>query len=344
MTQHMLFETNGWYSQYPPGHSALLSLGVLVGLPWVIPILLTTASMLLIYLAAKKMYGSFTAQVALILSIFCPFMIFMGSSFMNHVSSLFFTSLILFLFCLWEEKPRAGLMALLGCGVGGLLLCRPLEGAALGLVFGLFALPRVLKDSLYSHVLAGALAVFVFIGLFFSYNFLTTGDFLLPGYFKLWGANHGLGFHESPWGESHTPISGLRNELYDLSLLNEFLFDWPIPALLPIGLFLLLSRKIGIWDMRITLAFFFIPFTYFFYWHRDAFLGPRFLYSGTAFLIPLLSHALVSGIASLDTRSIKIPNLFRSVKTIPSFFHQCPSLFPLWKSYGHSPTLLSDQQ
>ena len=98
-----------------------------------------------------------------------------------------------------------------------------------------------------------------------------------------------MGFHTSPWGDSHTPLMGLRNELIDLGLLNSFLFEWAIPALLPLGAFLAMGLALRKWEGRLVLAFFAIPIAYFFYWHRDAFLGPRYLYEGLPFLMPLVA-------------------------------------------------------
>jgi len=40
-------------------------------------------------------------------------------------------------------------------------------------------------------------------------------------------------------------------------------------------------------------AFIAIPVAYLFYWHRDAFLGPRYLYSGLACLAPLTARGLL---------------------------------------------------
>src|SRR5712664_2857151 len=35
-TQHLIVDEHGWYAQYPPGHSALLALGLWVGASWVV--------------------------------------------------------------------------------------------------------------------------------------------------------------------------------------------------------------------------------------------------------------------------------------------------------------------
>ena len=142
-------------------------------------------------------------------------------------------------------------------------------------------------------VLAGAIGPVVAVGAYLAYNAATTGDPLLPGYIKLWGADHGLGFHTTPWGEVHSLVAGLRNELTDLALLSSLLFEGPIPALIPAGLLFAAGWASKRWDHRLMVGFLAIPLAYLFYWHRDAFLGPRYLYSGLAFLVPLTARGLL---------------------------------------------------
>ena len=67
------------------------------------------------------------------------------------------------------------------------------------------------------------------------YNSLTNGNPLLFGYVVKYGAGHEIGFGHSAWGEGHTPLKGIVFSGHDLNMLNRFLFEWPIPALLPIG-------------------------------------------------------------------------------------------------------------
>lgn len=313
ITQHMIFDSSGWYSQYPPGHPALLSIGVLLGASWLVNITLSISTALLLYLFTKRVYGSATAQVVAVLLALCPFLVFMGSSFMNHVPTLFFVSLFLISFCKWEEDSSAFWLTLSGLAMGFAFLCRPLTAIAVALPFALDSGIAAIREKRTLSLLPGVLGGSAIAVLAPIYNQLTTGDPFLPGYLKLWGAGHGLGFHTSPWGHAHTWFTGLRNELTDISLLNEFLFEWPLPSLLPLALFFMLSPRLSKWDRRLFVAFAMLPIMYFFYWHRDSFLGPRFLYTSIAFLLPLSARAISEGVILLANRKFKVPGLFRPV-------------------------------
>lgn len=299
-TLNMVFGDSGWYSQFPPGHSLLLTVGVWLEMPWLVPVFLSIGTAGLLVAFACSAWGRATATVTGFLLLLCPFFWFMGASFMNHVSTLFFVSAALFSLARWEREGGAaqsrgegGWAVVAGAALGGAFLSRPLTALAVAVAMGLVLL---LVDRRRSGMGMAALAFLSVASLYLLYNAATTGNPLVPGYVELWGSAHGLGFHLSPWGEVHTPWTGFRNELVDLSLLNVFLFEWPIPSLLPLGVALSAGWFAGDrWAGRLTAAFVAIPIAYFFYWHRDAFLGPRYLYSGIAFLVPLTARSLVLG-------------------------------------------------
>ena len=299
---HMIVDPSGWYSQYPPGHSALLVPGVLAGVGWLVPVALSLGTFAFLTGFARIVWDRATAVVVALLLLLSPFFWFMGASFMNHVSALFFVSACLYCLARWERDDTAGWAALAGLALGAASLSRPLTAVAVGAVFGVVALLR--DRGRWKGVVAGAIGFVGLASLYLLFNAATTGHPLLTGYAELWGAAHGLGFHPTPWGEVHDPIDGLRNELIDLSLLNLFLFEWPIPALWPLGIALAAGWIEDGWSRRLVVAFFALPAVYFFYWHRDAFLGPRYLYAGVAFVVPLSARALVEGWNRLGGRFV----------------------------------------
>ena len=291
--QHMLVDGGRWYSQYPPGHSALLGIGAALGVAWLVPVALSVGTVLLLYAFTRQAYDLATARTTVVVLALAPFFWFMGASHMNHVSALFFVSAFLYLLVLWEGRGSPALLFGAGLAVGAALLSRPLTALAVGIALTPFVLATAWRKRIVGSLLAGALGALVPIVLYLAYNAATTGDPLLPGYIKLWGADHGLGFHLTPWGEVHSPLAGLRNELTDLALLSSLMFEGPVSALLPAGLLFAAGWASKRWDQRLMLAFIAIPVAYLFYWHRDAFLGPRYLYSGLAFLAPLTARGLL---------------------------------------------------
>ena len=291
--QHMLVDGGRWYSQYPPGHSAILGLGVGLGVAWLVPVALSVGTALLLYGFARRAYDLATARLTVILLALAPFFWFMGASHMNHVSALFFVSAFLYLLVRWEERGAPGILLGAGLAIGAAFLSRPLTAVAVGLAMAPFVLLTAFRKRDKVSAGAGLAGVLVAVFLYVAYNAATTGDPLMPGYIKLWGADHGLGFHSTPWGEVHTLLAGLRNEITDLALLSALLFEWPVSALIPAALLFAAGWGSRKWDTRLLAGFLALPAAYLFYWHRDAFLGPRYLYSGLAFLVPLTARGLI---------------------------------------------------
>jgi hypothetical protein len=111
-----------------------------------------------------------------------------------------------------------------------------------------------------------------------AYNVATTGSATLFGHDLLWGASHGLGFHRAPWGVSHTPARGLELvNLYFLRLQN-YLFETPLPSLVPAMTALALARRLTAFDRYLLASSALLVTGCFAYWHDGFFLGPRFFY------------------------------------------------------------------
>lgn len=314
MSQHMLFEDSGWYSQYPPMHSLVLAVGVLLGDISFIPAFLGAGALCFVFLFTKEIFGTRVSLLTLLLFIISPFFLFMSASFMNHVSTLFFLSGFLFFFHRWESRFTSWYIVLASLFATGAFLSRPLTAIAFCFPFVLSAISISLKGKRSHGLIIGFVTSLLAPLSLMWYQSVTTGDPLLSGYIKLWGPGHGLGFHVSPWGDSHTPITGLRNELGDLRLLQEMLFEFPFPALLPLGFYLISGASLSIWEKRLLWSAISLPICYFFYWHRDAFLGPRFLYESILAFIPLTALVFVKSMKFLDTFNFKIGNLFHPVR------------------------------
>ncbi len=294
--QHMVINDGRWFSQYPPGHPALLALGLLVGLPWLIGPLFTAGTIVLVYLVARRLMGEGPARLAAVLYLISPFALFMGASHMNHVTTGLFLALALYAAVSAEDaKSGYGWVALMGLALACAATVRPLEAAAWTAVLGSWLLSR---RGLGAALLAAAACLLGILPLL-AYNAVTTGHPLRFGYTLLWGAGHGLGFHTDPWGFPFTPLEGFANTALDFQRLNIVLLSWPFPSLVfLIAALLLAARDSGRRKGMVLLSGLFLaaPLAYFFYWHRDDFLGPRFL---SASLVPAILLS-VAGIVALD--------------------------------------------
>ncbi len=276
-----------WYSQYQFLHPFLLMLGVLLGTPWIINPLLGALTVMVIYLLGREVYLETTGRLAAILACFTPFLFNMSAEFMNHATSLFFTTLFLLFYFRTIRKRKWHYAFLAGAFLGLVANVRIYTAFLVGLPFAFYSIYWAVQEPrrfLFNFLII-LFGFLLLTSLNLLYNWLTNGDPFLFGYIVRWGAGHSVGFGKSGWGMRHTPLRGLFNIGHDLNLLNKFLFELPIPSLLPLGLlfasgtrdkrdWLLLSLFLSLWA------------GHFFYWYHGIAFGARFLYEATpAFLL-----------------------------------------------------------
>jgi hypothetical protein len=307
------------YSQYPFGHSLLLALGTLMHAEWLVNPLLGSAEVVVLYFLGKELYDERTGRITALLGLSSPFLLFMSSEYMNHASGLLFLSLFLLFFfrtirpmrgpesslipCPSSHTPSLSLAdpLLSGLSLAMALNIRPLSAAAVSLPIAGYCIYLLVKSrwrTLPAFALL-LLAVLFGLGAYGLYNYLTTGNPLVPGY-EAYGmlqyghARWGLGFGARGFEElgAFTPLRGLVQTGNNLNGLNLYLFQSPIPGLfLVVLLFLTLTRNPTDWVLLASFAM--LPILYFFYWFQDLCFGPRFLYEGLAPVLLLSARGLV---------------------------------------------------
>ncbi|MCZ6918870.1 MAG: hypothetical protein O7I93_18995 [Gemmatimonadetes bacterium] len=276
----------GWISQYPPGQAILLALGFLVRAEWLVNPLLGGIGVLLVYRIAMGMYGPKTARTAVVLWAASGWVLFMSATYMNHVGATTF-ALAAWALVLGTRRVTRWQAAGAGLFLAAVAATRPLDAVAAALPLGVWLLQRK-RWVLGMWMTAGALPVAVVWGFV---NWRTFGDPFALGYTALYGPEHGLGFHADPWGRSYTPLVGLSNLAVAVRRLHIHLFEWPVPALLPVAVWALLARRHGPSDLVLAAGVMAAPLLYFFYWHSGFYPGPRFYYVAAPFLVLATARA-----------------------------------------------------
>jgi len=303
--------TDRWYSQYPPGHPFFLLLGLLLKIPWIINPFFGTLSCILLYNVALQYYGEREARLSVILFAISPFALFMSSSFMNHVTTLFFMLLFIYTFNKFQHNNSSFLAIIAGLSLGTMLNIRPQEALVIGVLYGMFYLMKKPAKKNYLPLLAFITTVAIMAGILLLYNYKTTGDPFLFGYQVRWGRGHAFGFSSEPiaYSPPHTPLRGLVHTLSNFFALNQYLFEWPLPSLIPLVIFWTpFFFKKNSCDYRLFWGFLAAPIIYFFYYFQDLCLGPRLYYISLPFIIILTAKALfqiIQGISSLRSCSEK---------------------------------------
>jgi 4-amino-4-deoxy-L-arabinose transferase-like glycosyltransferase len=290
-TDFLVDEGGRWYAQYPPGQSTLLALGVLARAPWVVNPLLCALSAVFVYLAAAEVYGRRTAFLALGFFSLSPFVWFMAGERMSHPGTLFWLSAALAAFApalAGKPRPFPGWRALAGGVLLGLAVStRPLCGAAVALPLLLGALAG---HKPAARALAAALGAAVGALPLLAFNAATTGLPWRFGYEALWGTS-GWGFGQSQWGPPHTPAEGFRHLLHNWDAAAKYLYEWPVPSLLPLLGLVFLPRLERMDRVLIgTLAA--LSLAYVPYFFQDHCLGPRFLFAGMPAFVILSARGL----------------------------------------------------
>ena len=278
---HMVEQDGRWYSQFPPGGPAMLAVGELVKAPWIVNPVFGGISVAAFGSALR--WGGVRAGVALaatLLFAFAPFVVFQSASHMNHVTSLTWllvaTAALARASAFDVERPAAGFICGIGLGIAATI--RPLDAAAWAIPAAVWLGYRAVCRGHWRAFLLSGVGVALPMACMFYVNSQMTGAATRFGYTVLWGPSHGLGFHESPWGENHTVARGLALTAAYLNRLNDFLFEWPglslVPAFAALG-FAYVRTAIERY-MLVSAAF--VLSAYFAYWHSGFFLGPRFMF------------------------------------------------------------------
>jgi hypothetical protein len=295
------------FSQYPAGGPAMLAIGAFVGAEWLVGPLFGAASVLLFAALLRRIEPSAAVRLgATLVFAFSPFVAFMSSSYMNHVTGLTWILLGMLGLARVMERPspriRDGLM--LGLGLGMAATIRPLDAAAFAMPAGLWLLVRSVKRGGWVSPMASGVAIAVPVLLLLWINARTTGSPLLFGYTAYYGPDQGLGFHRTPWGDLHTPARGLELlNIYFVRMQSYFL-ELPIPSLLPAIAAFAFTRRLSAFDRYLVATAALLCGLYFTYWSDGFYLGPRFLFPilpmlalWTSRSVPLLWDRLGAGMA-----------------------------------------------
>lgn len=178
-----------YYGKYPPGWPLILSLGVLLNVPWIINPLIGLLTMVLIYLIARENFSKDTALFAIFLTLFNAFFIFNSASYFSHASAMFFIALFVYFYFRYLDNASENLnYVFMGIAGGFALLIRPYTAMASLLPFGLHFLYRSIRSQELRKSIKGVLLAVLFFGLFISaylgYNYAQTGDPFLQPYMK----------------------------------------------------------------------------------------------------------------------------------------------------------------
>jgi hypothetical protein len=301
-------EDGKWASIYPFGHPLVLTPGIVLGVPWLMPPLLGAAAVALLFFLGREVYSSRTGIAAATLFTVSPFFMMTASNFMSHNTA---TLLLLAALVSIQRANRRPLLYTVLCGIflGLLFNTRPLTGLAAAIPIGVFILFGLLKDRRgrrdallrIGGLSCGAALMML---CYFGYEYGASGDLLSLAQNQAGGDS--LGF-----SGQHSLAKGLSNEQTQLSLLVLVAHNWP----LEIGLILVALPFLAVtrnrWDWLLGGLVLSLAGAYTLYALDGIMHGPRFWYE----TLPILMLLSVRGVESLVALLAALTAMLRSLAT-----------------------------
>lgn len=296
---HLVVHHFEWFPQYPPGWTALLSVGVLASVPWLVNPLLGALVSLAFCALGSAMWGPSRGRAVGLVSALCPFLVVLHASHMSHTSALLACVAAVWQWVRYKKGAGTGAGVLAGLLLGGAFLIRPFDAVLVGLGIGsdLIMSLLVTSKSLRRTALSGLAIVCGFAGpmaLFLLYHRAVAGSWFVTGYELYF--QQGLLAHFVTGPQEIPFVAALSTNVLKMSswmaALNKILAQLPLPALVLLLPALGVTRKNRALLWGIPLATIGIMT---FYWYGELCYGPRLLTPALVGLIPLTA----AGIARL---------------------------------------------
>ncbi|HLJ80058.1 MAG TPA: glycosyltransferase family 39 protein, partial [Ktedonobacterales bacterium] len=314
----MVTQDGRWFAQYPPATSAVLALGLLAHLPWIVEPLLGALALWGIYRIGCRLFSRPVACLAVFLGALSAFYTYLAASYLSHTIGLFFGVYFLLFLLRFADRHRVRDLCLAAACWGGLLLTRELSAAIIGVGATAF-IALVYRRSLLRDWLQCLTAAFAALGvallavtLYVLYDLLQTGDALttprtLFSPADQYGFGVGIGFYGQ-----HTLAAGLVILDQLLTILQIDLFGWPFYLTLAFVPLAFLNRSVRhTWDWLCLLLFAALTLAQVGYFYHGIYLGPRYLYDTLPYVLLLTARGIVNLTTWLAAIGRRLPGLAR---------------------------------
>ncbi len=287
-------EDAGWLSRYPPGHSAWLTPGALLGWPrFMVFLAAGLSTWVMLGIATSLGVPMVIMGVMLLLS---PYFLFMHGTLYSHSSGFLAAALMLFGYLRWKQKSWLAAAAGAGLAWAWLFLNRSFTAMLIAAPFGLDALDTLFRNRTWKTL--GGVALFALSAalggsLYFWYNYAAVGDPFLSTYL-FYEPSEGLGFgprHTQGIVYHHTLMKGIVNTAGNLHLLNGWLFGWPCSLIVATVLCWIGWRKR--WSPLLISATLLVWLGYLFFWFEGIpDTGPIYYFESLPFILAATSLGL----------------------------------------------------
>lgn len=336
------FRGNEWFAVTPPGWPAMLSLGMRVGLPWLVNPLLAGANVLLAYLLLQEFFVRKMARLVLLLLCVSPWFVFMSMNFMTHTFTMTCALAAAVLVAWAKRRNSPGWAFVAGGFIGAGSLIRPLDGLVVAALLGLWLLDAQgwrMRALLVTAFVAGAMLTGAAV---LPYNDGLSGSattFPLNAYLDAefgpgkndlgFGENRGYGWQLQPF-PGHSPLGAVVNTLLNAFALNTDLFGWGIGSLFFIALFIVA----GNWQRRDLLMLAVIALTvgvFALYWYSG---GPDF---GARYWYIILVPCVVLTVRGMQVLKTKLDTANGGLKNAAAYISSAAVILVVLSLFSYVP-------
>ena len=304
------------FGKYPPGWPIVLSLGVFLGVRFLVNPLLAGLGVWLTYLLGRRLFSEWVGVLAAGLTITSPFFLMNSGSLLSHPLGLVLSAVfaLAWLGVFFEKDSKSDKRAnykrwwatvAAALSLWALILTRPFTAVGVALPFAIHGLGLFFRRdrSTRSRLLVLAGISLALASLYFLWQYAVTGNALLNPYTLWWSYDKvGFGPGHGHLPEGHTLSHAYANTYYSLAAGARDLFGWGKYSwiFLPFGLWVALRKdRWGPgrnWKALILFSVFLsLVLAHTLYWVGATLYGPRYYYE-SLYSLTLFSAA---GIASL---------------------------------------------
>jgi hypothetical protein len=210
-------------SKYPPGTSALLALGVRLGVPWLVTPLEGVVALLAMRAATRRLLGDRAAFVAVAVLGGAPLFAFQAASFYSHTAAVMWLAIAFALAVAWTSEGASWRMVLAGVAIGCAFVTRPLDAVLFGLA--------LLSLRAWRPVALAAAGAVPFVGLLLAYQAAQFGSPFTDGY-AAYQPEFTAIYGASTARSAFSPLNAVDPPQiwHHLDILRSFLVDWTVPT------------------------------------------------------------------------------------------------------------------
>lgn len=162
-------------SKYPPGQSLALVPGVWLGLPGLMPIILSGVTAALLYALGRRIAGQWVAILAVLIWVSMFETLYARVMYMSEVTTAATWLLAWWGMLRWRDRGSLGALAVCGLAVGWTLITRPLTGVALAIPLAIALAARVVPQRAWRPAVVALGATMAIVAIIPLWNVRTTG-------------------------------------------------------------------------------------------------------------------------------------------------------------------------